>query len=440
MGVGLKEWQNTSATTTFISYLFNLEPESLKKGSYKSNYWTSLTNLMHDKKYPSNWIHIYIKDTLVPNAIIARSLIKKFNAKNNGREVHVTLASFLSLKIIFNTLKDWIKVNKANKYIGTKIKAHCDYLWPLLVKDYNDSFTGIPAINNLVYFNLFESAMSNLPVQKKGCYLQENISWEFSLISNWKSFGHKANLIGFPHASIIYWDLRNFFDRRIYCSKDKANLPLPDFIGMNGDAAKNMYLSGDYPVNDLIDLESLRYLYLSNFSHSRVKEFSSSNDSKVVLVVGDYLKENTYKQLEMLSSALTGIHKSVHFIIKPHPAGQITLEKYSNLQFELSYKPMEDLLKISDIVYSSLITSAAVDAYCANLPIITFLDGNTLNMSPLRGVKGVYFVRNSEELSVAINSIDVTETNLEENYFYLDQKLPRWSQWLDEDLIKINKV
>jgi len=156
-----------------------------------------------------------------------------------------------------------------------------------------------------------------------------------------------------------------------------------------------------------------------------------------VLVAGDYLRENTYKQLSLLSSVIKDIDQSVSFIIKPHPACPINMEDFPNLRGELSTRPIEELIKISDIMYSSLITSAAIDAFSVGLPVITFLDGETLNMSPLRGVEGVYFVKNSKDLFDAINTIGEDNLGKKRNYFYLNPSLPRWHKWLLDDFKKI---
>lgn len=438
-GVGVKEWRKTTATSTFVSYLFNLVPESTKKGQYESRYWTTLTDLLDDNQHSTNWLHIYIKDSLLPSAKRARSLIQQFNLKKNGNQVHVTLASFLTVSLIFRTLQDWFKVLKLNKLVRMQLKENSGYLWPLFKKDCHDSMSGIPAMSNLLYFNLFEKAMSELPIQKRGCYLQENQGWEFGFISAWQSAGHKNFLIGFLPSAVIYWDLRNFFDPRSYKPKGQCDLPLPNFVGVNGEVSKNTYLDGGYPQQDLIEVESLRYLYLSNFSDLQTKRVGDISKGKTVLVVGDYLKENTYKQLDLLSSALVDVEQPVRYIIKPHPACPVNMLDFPSLRGELSTRPIQELLLMSDIVYSSLITSAAIDAYCAGLPVITLLDGKTLNMSPLRGDKGVYFVKNSEDLSHAINTIKVTVSNQKGNYFYLDPVLPRWQKWLNDEIVKNNK-
>ena len=438
-GSGVKEWRKTTANSTFISYLFNLVPEAQKQGRYESRYWTSLTEVLDENHHSSNWLHMYIKDSLLPSAKKARDLIESFNNNQNSNQVHVTLASFLTLPLIFTTLKDWYKIIRLNKLVHNQIKANSSYLWPLFKKDCQDSMVGIPAMSNLLYFNLFEKAMSLLPIQKRGCYLQENQGWEFGFISAWQAAGHNKNLIGLPTAAIIYWDLRNFFDPRSYKRKNEGDLPLPNYVGVNGEPSKNTYLNGGYPNEGLIELESLRYLYLHNFSNYPAKKVDDKFKATRVLVAGDYLKENTYKQLSLLSLIIKDIDQSVSFIIKPHPACPINMEDFPNLDGELSTRPIQELMKMSDVMYSSLITSAAIDAYCVGLPIITFLDGKTLNMSPLRGTKGVYFVKNSEDLLDAINAIGESALVQKRNYFHLDPSLPRWHKWLFNNFDKEQK-
>ena len=429
-GVGVNEWRETTATTTFISYLFNLVPESAKNGRYESLYWTKLTDVLGDNKHPTNWLHIYVKDELLPSVKKARTLIQKFNNGGNCKQTHVTLASFLSLSLTLQALKDWYKVLKLEKTVCKQVELKSDYLWPLFEKDCQDSMSGVAAISNLLYFNLFERAMSELPVQNKGCYLQENQGWEFGFISSWREAGHSKNLIGFPHSTVRYWDLRYFFDPRSYVSTGDNNLPLPDYVGVSGSIMRNGYIDGGYPQEGLIEVEALRYLHLHNSPVSQIKNNKNSPQERTLLVAGEYLKENTNKQLALLMTAFEDINQSVRYIIKPHPACPINMHDLPGLNCEISMQPIDDLLLISDLVYSSLVTSVAVDAYCAGKPVITILDGESLNLSPLRGSSGVQFVSTAKELAIAINRAEVNDLEQRENYFYLDVELPRWKEWL----------
>ena len=432
-GVGVKEWRSSTATTTFVSYLFNIVPESAKNGRYESYYWTKLTGVLKDDKHPANWLHIYVKDELLPLAKKARTLIRKFNNEGDGKQTHVTLASFLSLSLILQTLKDWYKVLKFKKNVCKQVQLKSDHLWPLFKKDCQDSMSGVASISNLLYFNLFEKAMNELPVQNKGCYLQENQGWEFGFISAWRSAGHGKILMGFSHSTVRYWDLRYFFDPRGYTHTGKNDLPIPDYIGVNGSVMKNSYINGDYPQERLIEVEALRYLHLCNSPTSQIKNNKNRLQARTLLVVGDYLKENTGKQLALLMAAFKDIDQSIRYIIKPHPVCPINMQDLPGLNFEISTQPIGELLLISDIVYSSSVTSAAVDAYCAGKSVITILDGRILNLSPLRGVGGVYFVSSAKELAVAINGAEVNELGQREDYFYLDMELTRWKKWLSDE-------
>ena len=110
---------------------------------------------------------------------------------------------------------------------------------------------------------MFESAISNLKQQDKGVYLQENQGWEFAFIHVWKKYFNKQ-IIGFPHSSVRYWDLRYFYDSRSYDNESNCDLPVPDKIACNGEYVKKMYFMSDFPKKNLIKVESLRYLYLLN--------------------------------------------------------------------------------------------------------------------------------------------------------------------------------
>lgn len=88
------------------------------------------------------------------------------------------------------------------------------------------------------------------------------------------------------------------------------------------------------------------------------------------------------------------------------------MKRVSFLQFKVFQEPIVNLLQDADIVYTSNITSAAVDAYCFGIPVISVLDGSSLNMSPLLGMDHVTFVSTPQELSGALQkdfSISVKE-------------------------------
>ena len=85
------------------------------------------------------------------------------------------------------------------------------------------------------------------------------------------------------------------------------------------------------------------------------------------------------------------------------------------------------------LVFTSNVTSAAVDAYCMGIPIITMLNPKGLNLSPLRGYEGVSFISSSKELADCldkINQLKIVEKQGKE-YFHLNPQLPRWKRILE---------
>ena len=64
--VGIEGWKNSPAKLTFISYLAHRDAEKAKSNIYKSGLWGSLPDELNKKKIEINWLHIYIKDSLLP--------------------------------------------------------------------------------------------------------------------------------------------------------------------------------------------------------------------------------------------------------------------------------------------------------------------------------------------------------------------------------------
>jgi len=431
-GVGVDEWKKTKAKTTFISYLFNLVPDAPKDGHYESRYWTALPQVLEEHQVNSNWLHLYVKDAFLTNSKEVAKVIKQFNKANGGNQVHVTLDSFLNSRLIFLVLWDWFQLFRLKKSLRIALQKKSGIYWPFLQEDYLNSMVGAEAMSNLLYLNLFKSAMSALPSQEKGVYLQENQGWEFGLIHSWRAAGHSNCLVGVPHTPSKFWDLRSYFDQRNYGQFDKYSLPLPNYIGVGGEAAKKMYLDSGYPESGLIEVEALRYLHLNGTAKYHTDITVSRMSEMTLLVLGDYLKENTMQQMELLRIAAQRIDKKIKYIIKPHPACPILVEDYPELDPMVTNDPIPTLLDHCSLVYTSSTTSAAIDAFCAGKPVVTSLDPKSLNLSPLKGSEGVYFVSSPGALAAILNRIGQMKeiAGQGKDYFYLDPNLSRWQRLL----------
>ncbi|MBU6176780.1 MAG: hypothetical protein KGO80_03360 [Bacteroidetes bacterium] len=432
-GVGLSEWKQSAGKITFFSYLFNLVPEAVNLGRFESRYWGHLPDELRKDSVPTNWLHLYIENDSIPNAAEAAHMIRQFNIEGQGKQVHVTLDSFLNLRLIFRAMCEAVSVwRRGQSLIPSAVYSNVTRidLWPLYRAEWLRTFSGPAVMSNILNLNLFESATSALRSQNAGVYLQENQAWEFALVQAWHTCGHR-NLIGFPHSTVRYWDLRYFYSRKSFESGNRNGLPRPEHIAVSGTVVKNSLLEAGYCERSLVMVEALRFFHLHNYGPSDQSAKLRKGPLRV-LVMADILEINTERQVRLLEDAARFLPSDTVYIIKPHPAGEFSADKFPRVRALLRTEPLPDLLGDCDVAYSSSITSAALDAYCAGIRVVSMLDPNTLNLSPLRGCEGVVFVSTPKELADAL-SASASISNMKDKvnmFFTLDIDLLRWRKLL----------
>ncbi|VAW71394.1 FIG00766036: hypothetical protein [hydrothermal vent metagenome] len=434
-GLGLDRWCLSPAKMTFVSYLFHLDINKTKNGQYRSGYWAGLPDMLATKKVQSNWLHIYTKSPLVPTAKAVKILIEQYNQSHSNNQNHVILESFLDLRLVWQVIRQWFRLRKAQRIIIANVRKKCGYYWPLLKKDFFLSFNGGNSMSNLLSKSLFSKAMFTLPQQEKGCYLLENQAWEFGFIHAWRSAGHEQNLIGVPHATVRYWDLRYYFDPRIYESSAKCRMDRPNMVAVNGVVAKQRYVDGSYPVAELCEVEALRYLYIKDIHKQKSISTANSSSADILLVLGDYLEMDTKLLMELLRSAVSNIEVKLKYLVKPHPACPIYAADYPELEMDITNEAIPALISKCSLVLTSSVTSAAMDAYCTGKPVITILDPTKLNLSPVKDCKGVTFVSSADELVKILNVATKLSCDVDQgrSYFHLDADIPRWKALLIEN-------
>ncbi len=427
--VGIDAWRQTQGDITFVSYLFNLVPEAEHKNRFASRYWNHLPEVLISQLQKTNWLHLYVKDALLPDEAKAADTLRRFNQTGQDLQHHLTLDSFIRITVVLRAVRDWIILALKALGLGFKLRksSHSySYIFPLLASDWHKSFFGVTAINNLLSFNLFEEAMRALPRQRIGFYLQENQAWELAFIQAWRAAGH-GTLIGVPHATVRFWDLCYFSDKRAFQREKKTAMPMPDAVALNGIAATNAYLSGAYPKEQIVQVEALRYQYLAS-ANSRKRLSISPHQPLQLLVLGDCLESNTNLQLCLLEEAVSSLAHDLTITFKPHPLCPVTAEDYPGLRLHVVVDPIEQLITECHAAYASSETSAAVDAYLSGVPVVSILDPRQINRNPLRGYADVYFVSCAVDLIKALKAIMTTppKTSSRQEFFTLDKDLPRW--------------
>jgi surface carbohydrate biosynthesis protein (TIGR04326 family) len=427
-------WFGDDKSIFLCSYFFNMDPDLAEEGYFHSHYWRGLHDLMQKLGISANWLQHYYPHDAVPNPGIAIDWVQRFNQKQKTQGFHTFLDGYLSWGIILCVLKRWFGLTRTSRDLGEIKQAFRPQgmgisLWPLLREDWYASVCGRTAIDNLLFIELFDMALSDLPHQEMGFYLCENQAWERALINAWRKHGH-GRLIAVVHATARFWDLRYYADPRTIRSSNPYPMPQADLTALNGKVAIDAYLRAGYPKEAIVECETLRYGYLNKVRAGFRKD--KRTDKIKVLILGDYLSSCTIKMLQLLEEAQQYIAGSATYIMKPHPNYRVDPEGYPALKLEVVMEHLEKILHDFDVVYSSNKTSAALDAYIAGLPVVVMLDNAELNFSPLRGQSDVCFVNTSEELAEALqmghqNMVNRPNSN---DFFFLDPELPRWRKLL----------
>jgi surface carbohydrate biosynthesis protein (TIGR04326 family) len=429
-------WFGGDRALFFCSYFMHLDETSCKKGKFYSRQWEGLPKLLHDRGFSINWMQHYLPCSAVSNTQIAKEWVRSFNRQRPARSFHSFLDAYLSARIVFRVLVRWLTLNLIHwrlRAIKSAFRPQGSRLtlWPIVRGDWHGSLCGAVAMSNLLWIELFDAALRDLPPQRKGLYLCEGQSWERAFIHAWRKHGH-GQLIGVAHSTIRFWDLRYFADPRTVQSADPHPLPQPELTALNGKAAIDAYMRVDYPKNAIAECEAVRYDYLNDL-RPRPASRKTRGERLKVLILGDVAPASTIKLLRLLESAVGGMSTQLIFTVKPHPNCMVTAESYPSLYLTVLTNALGEIMYDFDIAYCSSSTSAAVDAYLAGLPVVVMLDGTQLNFSPLRARPDVCFVSTAEELAASFQiSCDVSVGERDRiEFFFLDPELPRWKRLLD---------
>jgi surface carbohydrate biosynthesis protein (TIGR04326 family) len=350
----------------------------------------------------------------------AQKEISRWNTRTHQTR-HILLQEFTTSQLLGKTISDWLTMRTKSKFLRKRLAEEERFRekWAEIDNVWNDAYFGSRAVYFTYMLNLFESLLGRIPKQPLGIYLMEGQPWEFAFISAWRRFGH-GKLIGVPHSTIRYWDLRYARDPRVYQLTGPYAMPRPDVVAVNGPAAKAQLLSDEYP-------EALRYLHLLEQSDSGSLRKPSLRAQ--VLLLGEYEFDSTTQLLDATLTAKSVGLRDMEIRIRPHPAAPKNpdFQKFG-VEISAASSVGEDV-RAADLVVAMSTTSAVLDAYCLGIPVIVIEDPNRLNGSPLLGREDVPFVRTPEELAAAMDAIladPPPRVFRGHEFFYLDKDLPRW--------------
>jgi len=423
-----KKLNVVDSNITFITYLDSDNFLHKSADNIGGNYWGELPKKLNQQNIKVTWLCIYANELTFKSAKNIQRGFEGLNIVKGSSCSYVLIDSYLNLAVIFRTLVDWIRLC----WIGRKVwftmsqEGSDVELLHLFKREWMDSIYGPTSFSNLLQLNLFEQILMKLKVQKKGFFLKENQPWELALRHAWASRGHGL-LMGVIHTAVRFWDLRYFLDARSYREADNL-LPIEDLIVCNGEASITAYHESKYPINNLVNLGALRFSGIKN-NIKRRNKLTESN-GLTILILCDYVIESVNTQMKILEDALKLLEfKNISLIVKSHPNNPISLEGFQNLNLRDGLEPLPLLIENSDIVYSGPVTTAVLEAYYQDAHIITLLEPNKLNFSPLRGCSGIDYVTDHIGLAKSIYKFTSKNRSFAErnkNLFKINSSLNDW--------------
>jgi surface carbohydrate biosynthesis protein (TIGR04326 family) len=428
-----RRW-TSGAVSSFCLFdvLVHLQPSVFTNGVFASQYWTRLAEVFRERHAPTTWVHTFLRHAEVDSIKRAKSLLARFT-RETPIELHGLIDGQLSPGGAVRVMRDYLILVRAFFRLRPIARAftprgsHFDF-WPLFEANWRESLIGRAAMRNCLWLTLFERALARMPPQEVGVYVLENQPWEMALLHAWRRAGH-GRIIGAPHATVRFWDLRYHYDPRSYVGNDRLQLPRPDVVALNGPAAVHEYREAGYPLSDITEVEALRYLHVRQ---QNVPRAAARRDRPLVLICGDNIPGSNERLMATVQQAAAALPDRTTYVFKPHKAAPFDVSPYA-IAVSIDTRSLTALLEECDVVVTGGMTSAAVDAYFAGVTVMSMSDGVTLNASPFRGIEGVVTFQDPETLAAGILAgvgRPRRAVGDVQPFFHLDSQLPRWRRLL----------
>ena len=407
--------------------------EDAEEKAYR-RYWGGLPDLLRDSGVSITWLHNFHASPGRPLQNFVDHLEKDAKGGRDKHQ-HVVVQSWLSPGVIAEAVLRWVRLIARVWMLGGLRRSigpsQSPWLWHLMQSDWADSVYRV-ALMHLVDLGLYDRALTAIPPQPRGVVLYENQPWEQAFGYWWRRRGH-GELIGTAHVMVRYWDLRYFRPVSLRSADDEFRVSV-DHLALNGATAVDTCREAGMSMENLIEVEALRFEYLSDFETENVTR-ERMDDGLDILVLGDYDLSSTAQVLSMVEAVVPLVDFRLRIGFRGHPSTTIDPDDYRDLDICLVRQSLEAELAAYDAVLSGNFTSASLERHLMGIPTIVMLDTNGLNFSPLAGVQGSRFAGSATELASHLISIAEGEGGGSslgvDEFFWLDAEFPRWRRALN---------
>lgn len=391
--------------------------------------WSNLSSLLDDEGIPNNWLEMHAQSGHAPRSSDWVQQLRQYGEPSSN-EVHVVLDSFLSTQVLFRVVATYLKLVLVYLRLGSnRVRNNLTnrpWLWPLHADSWKQSLIGHVAVENLFWFVLFDKALDSATPQQRGFYLLEGQSWEVAFINAWQRHG-LGELIGVPHSTVRFWDLRNYPDIGTSHESEVFQRPVPDFVAANGPLAHANLNGPGIPTRQTVECEALRYQHLGK-ADGWTPSSRNPGQAPRVLLVADYLQTLNEAMISVVREAVPLLQPETQFTIKPQPHGIMTDSLLEQLAMDVRDEAISHLVHDFDVALVSSGTSAVVDLYVLGIPVVVFQHEDNLDFSPLKGFAELPTVGTAGELAQALDdAAKVSKPPVQaSDLFFIDPALHRW--------------
>ncbi len=395
-----------------------------------SNSWSNLPILLDDEGIPSNWLEMHTWNSRTPLQPYRVQQLRHCDKQSSLSQVHTVLDSFLSARVLLRVSATYLRLVAI--YLRLRPRrirdnlANRPWLWHLHADAWKSSMVGCLAVENLIWFVLFDKALGCVAPQRRGFYLAEGQSWEAAFINAWYRHG-LGELIAVPHSTVRFWDFRIFPDIGTSSEHSTYSRPAPDFVAVNGPLARSVLNGPGVPPRQTVECEALRYQHL-DCANRWTSTKRSSDQPLRILLVADYLQDPNEAMIGLVREAVPLIQPGTQFTIKPQPNGKLSESLLKQLHVDVREEALSQLINDHDIALVSSGTSAVVDLYILGIPVVVFQYEDSLNFNPLKGFAELPTVGTATELVQALeDAANTTRPPIQAgDLLFLDPTLQRW--------------
>lgn len=394
-----------------ISYLSQINKEALACGRYESTAYSCLQTAIEEKLGPAfAWLTMYAsveqytwKDVLNFSQKIDEYNKRVFRIEGwlQGKNVWKIMREFL--RVCHRCILSLSKVQKFKFNIGNGISIN---LWSILREDYLSSFGGKVLMNNLVFLNIFDNLVNDLPDDAVIIHFAEMHAWERCLKV---ACSKKPNIqiVGIQH-TIVPLLLLNYFNTPASFGRNFVHdPPILDLLGCVGEVTKNLFLESGWPPEKLFVLGGFRFQGLA----AQLPALKDEKSKNRLVVTGSICANENEEILFLLHQAFRNTEDNVEVVLKSHPC--LSMQRACrSLKLDLNKRifkfvdePLEKVLP-GALALMAGGTSSVFYALQYDVPIILPYLFNAIDLSPLTGLyDGFYRVKDAYELKNLIGAI-----------------------------------